>query len=156
MPSCWWHSHSMLGSAEGTARSLSCGICFHQNTNPRSPERTRDRWQTPLAGLAADELAGIGAYQNSEGERLEQSLNEILLPSGRDHCPGYRPHRVSARPPDRTTQPHARRLAKRRYEQQNWTISNAFRRSAVVSGGNARHRVIGGGPLIVWTLRSWA
>lgn len=35
-------------------------------------------WQTLLADLSADDLAGTVAYQNSKGERFEQSLNEVL------------------------------------------------------------------------------
>lgn len=35
-------------------------------------------WQTLLADLSADDLAATVAYQNSKGERFEQSLNEVL------------------------------------------------------------------------------
>ena len=44
-------------------------------------------WQTFLANLSADDLAGTVAYQNSKGEVFEQGLNEVL-----DHVANHGTH----------------------------------------------------------------
>ena len=68
--------HARIHGGEGPVAQLWESLPVEQ-LSPLAQECARG-WQTLLGDLSADGLAGTVAYQNSKGERFEQSLNEVL------------------------------------------------------------------------------
>ncbi len=68
--------HARIHGGEGPIAQLWEPLPVEQL--PPLAEACAGGWQTLLADLPADDLAGTVAYQNSKGERFEQSLNEVL------------------------------------------------------------------------------
>ena len=77
----------MLGSTDEPAQSHGSGSPFHSLTYHRSWKRAPQGWRTLFAGMSADDLGSTVAYRNSQGERFERSLHDVL-----DHVANHGTH----------------------------------------------------------------